>query len=103
MGSDGPLGEAVAGGDIEVVDAGVDSLVKKSGGIVRSVHGECGATEDGQTAVVVGPAEASRLHDRTVAMAVSPELIGTGTVTVWRFDSDRWLSWPMTSMQWRRT
>ena len=102
MGSDGPLGEAVAGGDIEVVDAGVDSLVKKSGGIVRSVHGECGATENRETAVVAGSTEAPRLHDRTVAMVVSPESIVAGTVKPWWFDSDRWPSWPMTSMQWRK-
>ena len=83
VGSDGPLGEAVAGGDVKVVDPGVDSLVKEFGGIVRSVHCECGATEDGQTAVVAGSAEATRLHGRTVAMVVSPESIETGTVTAW--------------------
>ena len=83
VGSDGPLGQAVAGGDIEVVDPGVDSLVKEFGGIARSIHGECGATEDGQTAVVAGSAEAPRLHGRTVAMVVSPESIETGTVTAW--------------------
>ncbi len=83
MGSDGPLGEPVAGGDVKVVDPGVDSLVKELGGIVRSVHCECGATEDGQTAVVAGSAEAPRLHGRTVAMVVSPESIETGTVTAW--------------------
>ncbi len=58
----GPLRRSVSGGDVQVIDAGVQGLVEKTLGLLRRVHGERRATQDGDAGIVVGSAEASGLH-----------------------------------------
>ena len=52
----GPLRCSVSGGDVEVVDAGVESLVQECLSLFRGVHGERRTTQDGDAGIMVGSA-----------------------------------------------